>query len=394
MLGNEKRKRVITSVKKQFQKASNSNNSPSECAEKVFPILKWLKTYDWKRTLLQDVIAGCTVGFMVVPQSMSYASIAGLPVQYGLYSALVPVYAYAVFGSSRQLAVGPVALMSLLLSNGLTNIIDVDENDPSYVEIYTTKAMQASFLVGVIYIFMGICRLGFVTIFLSHAVISGFTTGAAVIIGLSQVKYVVGYDVGQSKQIHKVLGKVFEDIEKLEWKTCLMGCGSIFALIVLKRIGKTYPRFKIVRALGPLLVTVFTTFLTWVAKLDIPTVGEIPEGLPSLSANKWFPIEDGARLTFETVIPMVVVGFMESIAIAKQLASKHKYELDSSVELIGLGVANFLGGMFMSYPVTGSFSRSAVNNETGAKSGISAIVTATIVLFVLLFLTPLFRTMV
>ena len=152
--------------------------------EIFLPAWRWLRVYRSKSKLIADVIAGLSVGVMVIPQGMSYAKLAGLPVQYGLYSALMPVYAYALFGSSRQLAVGPVAIISLLLSTGLTPIMDskgISSTDPSYESVYTRLVIQASLLVGLTNLLMGICRMGFVTIFLSHAVISGFTTGAAVV---------------------------------------------------------------------------------------------------------------------------------------------------------------------------------------------------------------------
>jgi len=372
-----------------------------EWLETLLPCYKWLKSYQWRSTLPQDVIAGCTVGAMIIPQSMSYADLAGLPVQYGLYSALVPVYVYALFGSSRQLAVGPVALISLLLSTGLSLILG---NPPgkntdayeAYLQQYQTLAIQVSFLTGVLYIAMGLLRLGFVTIFLSHAVVSGFTTGAAVIIGVSQVKYIFGYRVERSDVFHEILQNLFAHISDFNYKTFLMGSLSIVALLALKTIGKNYPKYKWVRAAGPLTVTALTIIFTWVFNLEekgIPVVGSIPRGFPSYTANLWTPIREPGKVLTVT-ISIVVVGFMESIAIAKQLASKHKYELDSSLELIGLGMSNFFGGMFQSYPVTGSFSRSAVNNESGAQSGISGIVTATIVAMVLLFLTPVFEKMV
>lgn len=365
----------------------------------ALPITKWLMIYKWKDFLLNDILAGLTVGVMIVPQGMSYAKLAGLPVQYGLYAAFLPVYAYALFGSSRQLAVGPVALLSLMLSTGLTHIIDPDNTGQEFTAEqkiqYQTLAVQTAFLVGVFYIVMGLLKLGFLTIFLSHAVVSGFTTGAAVIIGLSQIKYIVGYDVERSDVLHEVLHNIFKDIDQFSWKTFLMGFTGITLLVAMKHIGKTYPKLKWIRAAGPLTVTALSIIITHLFKLDqkgIAIVGDIPKGLPSPTLALWSPIEDINKL-WTTVITMVIVGFMESIAIAKQLASKHKYELDSSMELIGLGVANLFGAMFSAYPVTGSFSRSAVNNESGAVSGVSAIVTATLVGFVLIFLTALFEKM-
>ena len=376
------------------------NRSCDEWIGIALPMYSWLKTYDWRSTLLQDVIAGLTVGVMVLPQSMSYAKLAGLPVEYGLYSALVPVYAYSMFGSSRQLAVGPVAIVSLLLATGLQLVLDnagiTEENTENYMEIYTTLAVQTSFLVGVLYFLMGLLRLGFITIFLSHAVISGFTTGAAVIIGMSQLKHLLGYDYEKSDRFHIMFQRILADIDQFNYKTFLLGTFSTLALVGLKYLSRSYPKLKWMRPLGPLLITVLAIILQVAIDLEdrgMPIVGTIPRGLPNVTADILFPIEDFSQL-FIVVISIAIVGFMESIAIAKQLASKHNYELDSSRELVGLGMANIAAGLFQGYPVTGSFSRSAVNNEAGAQSGVSGAVTATLVGLALLFLTPVFELLV
>ena len=370
--------------------------SISDWVSVFLPSWKWLRVYDWRTTLFSDVIAGLTVGVMIIPQSMSYAKLAGLPVEYGLYSALVPIYAYALFGSSRQLAVGPVAIISLLLSTGLGVLMDregFEVGDPDYQNRYNQLAVQISFLVGITYIVMGLLRLGFVTIFLSHAVISGFTSGAAVIIGLSQIKFIFGYDIKRSDHVYEIIQSVFENISGFSYKTFLMGSLSIAALVTMKNVGKTYKKLKWMRAMGPLTVTTFTIVITVVLDLDkkgIPVVGSIPKGLPSVSVGDWTPIERFGEI-YLIAISIAIVGFMESIAIAKQLASKHKYEIDSSTELMGLGMANLLGGAFQAYPITGSFSRSAVNNDSGARSGVSGLVTATLVGLVLLLLTFVFE---
>jgi sulfate transporter 4 len=214
---------------------------------------------------------------------------------------------------------------------------------------------------------------------------------------MSQVKYIFGYDVPRADVLHEVIHYILEDIQHFNYKTFLVGMISILALVAMKNIGKSYPQFKWVRAAGPLTVCVVSIILNVIFDLEsngVPVVGTIPKGLPTFTADKWLPIAVEVDKLMLVVISITIVGFMESIAIGKQLASKHKYELDSSLELIGLGMANFCGAIFHSYPVTGSFSRSAVNNESGAQSGISGMVTATIVGFVLLFLTPVFEKMV
>ena len=310
---------------------------------------------------------------MIVPQSMSYAKLAGLPVEYGLYSAFVPVFTYSLFGSSRQLAVGPVAIISLLLSSGVAEILkseSIDVSDPLYQTRYMQLAVQISFLVGITNIIMGFARMGFVTNFLSHAVISGFTSGAAFIIGVSQLKYIVGYDVDRSDRFHEVLRNLFENIEEFNWKTFVMGSCCTGSLMLMKHVGKTVPRFNKIRAMGPLTVTTFAIILSVILDFGsgdaIPLVGDIPKGLPSFTAGEWFPLQSTDKLLTIT-ISIAIVGFMESIAsklmisllprlrtdffcpimfsnlgfhlaVAKTLASKHKYEIDSSMELIGLGM--------------------------------------------------------
>jgi hypothetical protein len=308
----------------------NSQKTTSQWVETFLPAWSWLKGYPWQTALVQDLIAGMTVGVMIVPQSMSYAKLAGLPVQYGLYSALVPVYMYSLFGSSRQLAVGPVALISLLLSSGVTEIMESEgrfPDDPGYGSRYAQLAVQISFLVGVTNIAMGLMRLGFVTNFLSHAVISGFTSGASVIIGMSQVKYIFGYDVERSDRFHEVLRNIFEHIEQFNWKTFLMGTCSIAALLLMKKFGKTVKNknLKVIRALGPLTVTTIAIVLSVALGLDeekgIPLVGDIPSGFPKFTASEWLPLESTGKL-FKVTFSIAIVGFMESIASTLRIVSR------------------------------------------------------------------------
>ena len=177
---------------------------------------------------------------------------------------------------------------------------------------------------------------------------------------MSQVKYIFGYEVERSKKLHEMIHNILKDIDQFNWKTFLMGTFSVVCLVAFKNVGKTYPRLKFLRALGPLAVTTFAIVLTVSLNLDqhgIPIVNFIPKGFPKVTVDEWFPVADMEKV-FLVTISIVIVGFMESIAIAKTLASKHKYEIDSSKELIGLGMANFVGSVFQSYPVTGSFSRS------------------------------------
>jgi sulfate transporter 4 len=202
-----------------------------------------------------------------------------------------------------------------------------------------------------------------------------------------------GYDTVRSDVIYDILINLFDSISKFNYKTFLLGSGAIAILLAMKSAGNYNPKLKWMKPFGPLTVCIIGIVLVVAGNIqykDIPIVKTIPKGLPKFTANHWVPLENTSDLLI-MVIGIVIIGFMESVSIAKGLAAKHKYEIDPSAELLGLGMSNLFGGMFQAYPVTGSFSRSAVNNDTGAVSGIAGIVTATVVMFVLLFLTPVFE---
>ena len=247
-------------------------------------------------TLRKDVVAGVTVAIMAVPLSMSYARLAGLPAYYGLYATLIPPCIYPIFASSRHLGVGPAALVSLLISAGLTPILEdegLDVSSPEYVSRYTQLAIQCSFLAGLINIGMGLLRLGFITQFLSRALISGFTSGAAIIIAFSQVKYLFGYNVESASRLQDLIKGLVEGISQWNWKTFLMGSLSILILVSLKHVSQKYPKLKWIRPVGPFLVSAVAIILTFTLDLDqrgIPVVGSIPKGLPTVTVNLWTPL--------------------------------------------------------------------------------------------------------
>lgn len=216
------------------------------------PCSRWIRTYNWREYLQPDVIAGVTVGVMLVPQSMSYAKLAGLEPIYGLYTGFVPVFVYAIFGSSRQLAVGPVALVSMLVSNVLSTF----DSSP---EVYTELAIMLSLMVGILECTMGILRLGWLIRFISHAVISGFTTASAFVIGLSQAKYFLGYDVSRSSQIIPVVKSIIEGADNFSWPPFVMGSSILAILLIMKHLGKTRKNLRFLRAGGPLTAVVLGT---------------------------------------------------------------------------------------------------------------------------------------
>lgn len=259
---------------------------------------------------------------------------------------------------------------------------------------YNMLAVKLALLVGIIWMGMGLLRLGFVTTFLSRAVIGGFTTGSALIIGFSQVKYILGYNVPGTDRLPLLLKSLIQNISKFNYKTFVLGILSIVVIVGMKNVGMKYKKWSWIKTLGPITVCVITILVSWLANLSalgIPTVTSIPPGLPPITIDLWAPL---SLDLLKPAITIVIVGFMESISVAKKCAAQHKYELDASLELFGLGMANFIGSMFSVYPVVGSFSRTAVNNEAGALSAISGIITATLVMVVLLCLTFVFEYLV
>ncbi|GMH07932.1 hypothetical protein Nepgr_009772 [Nepenthes gracilis] len=348
-----------------------------------FPCYRWIRTYRWREYLQNDLMAGVTVGVMLVPQAMSYAKLAGLEPIYGLYSGFVPVFVYAFFGSSRQLAVGPVALVSLLVSNVLSEIVDSSD------ELYTELAILLALMVGVLECIMGLLRLGWIIRFISHSVISGFTTASAIVIALSQAKYFLGYDIARSSEIVPLIKSIISGLDKFSWPPFVLGSVILAVLLIMKHLGKSRKHLRLLRAAGPLTgVLLGTAFVKIFNPSSISVVGEIPQGLPKFSVPEGFAY---LKSLIPTAFLVTGVAILESVGIAKALAAKNGYDLDSNQELFGLGVANILGSFFSAYPTTGSFSRSAVNHESGAKTGLSGITTGIIMGCALLFLTSLFE---
>lgn len=345
--------------------------------KKVFPILEWLPGYR-KSWLSGDLSAGLTVGIMLIPQGMAYAMLAGLEPIHGLYAVTVPLVLYAVFGTSRQLAVGPVAMVSLLTAAGIGAL------EPSGPEQYLLYALTLAFLVGLIQAGMGLLRLGFVVNFLSHPVISGFTSAAAIIIGLTQVKHLFRIDLPRSEHAHEVVFAIFQNIGDTHWLTFAVGVVAIAVIKFGKKIHRAFPG-----ALAAVVIGILAVWAFGLSAKGVEIVGDVPGGLPGLSLPS-FELSG-----WVTLLPIAVtisfVGFAESFAVAKTIQSKKKdYKLDADKELIALGMANFGAAFFNGYPVTGGFSRTAVNNEAGANTTMASVISAGLVVLTLLFFTGLF----
>ncbi|XP_062092759.1 probable sulfate transporter 4.2 isoform X3 [Humulus lupulus] len=299
-------------------------------------------------------------------------------------SGFVPLFIYAIFGSSRQLAVGPVALVSLLVSNVLSGIVDSSDT-----ELYTEMAILLALMVGILECSMGLLRLGWLIRFISHSVISGFTTASAIVIALSQAKYFLGYDIERSSKIVPLVKSIIQGADGFLWPPFVMGSIILAILLFMKHLGKSRKYLRFLRAAGPLTGVVLGTAIVKVFNpSSISLVGGIPQGLPKFSIPKEFGY---ATSLIPTALLITGVAILESVGIAKALAAKNGYELDSNQELFGLGVANIFGSFFSAYPSTGSFSRSAVSHESGAKTGLAGVVTGIVMGCALLFLTPLFK---
>jgi SulP family sulfate permease len=328
--------------------------------------------------LAGDFSAGLTVAVMLIPQGMAYAMLAGLPPVVGLYAATIPLIVYAFVGSSRQLAVGPVAIVSLLTLSGISALAEPGSGQ------FVAFAALLALLSGVIQLGLGLFRAGFIVNFLSHAVISGFTSAAAIVIGLSQLKQLLGVSLASDHSVFGLVGEAALRIGEANPYTVVIGLASIAMLVAAKKV---VPRFP-----AALVVVVVATVATWLfglADKGVAIVGVVPSGIPAPS----LPLLDMSAIPalLTTALTISFVGFMESFAVAKSIATREKYKIDANRELKGLGLANVAAGFFSGYPVTGGFSRSAVNYQAGARTGLASIITALLILATLFAFTSLFH---
>ena len=345
--------------------------------KKIIPILEWLPNYE-KSFLKGDLIAGITVGIILIPQGIAYALISGLPPIYGLYCALVPQVIYAIFGSARQVAIGPVAMDSLIVATGVSTLALAGSE--SYIEI----AILLAFMVGTIQFVLGVFSLGFIVNFLSRPVITGFTSAVALIIGINQFRNLLGVDFVQSDQIHELLEDIWMKFSFYNLPTTIIGMIAVAIIFVFRKIDKRIPSALIVVVLGIVIMRFFGKNLT-----DVSIVQNIPSGLPSFGIPT---IElEQIRELFPIALTLVMVGYLETISIGKSQETKQDvYKVRPNQELIALGLSNIFGSFFKAYPTASSFSRSAINQESGAKTGMAAFISVVMVIITLLFLTPLF----
>jgi len=345
--------------------------------KQALPVLDWLGSYNTS-TFRADLTAGLTVCIMLIPQGMAYALLAGMPPIYGLYGALVPLLIYGLLGTSRQVSIGPVAVSSLLVLAGISQLAEPESK--TFIEL----AILTGLLIGVAQLLLSALRMGFLVTFLSRPVIMGFTSAAAIIIAVSQLKYLFGFPIPRYEHSYETILYALEHLPEIHWLSFAFCTGGIVVMLLLKRLAPILP--------GALLITVIGILLTYFFQLNqhgLSIVGNVPKGLPDfqIPQTNWANV----KAVLPTVATVTVISIVESISIAKALEAKNK---DTRVlpnqELFAIGFSKFAGALFQALPTSASFTRSAVNNEAGAKTGMASIIAAAFTGITLVFLTPLF----
>lgn len=348
----------------------------SSLVEKIIPAYGWMRGYG-RDDLRKDFSAALIITVMLVPQSMAYALLAGLPPIYGLYASVVPTIVYALFGTSRHMPVGPPALMALLTFTSVSALAEPG------TEEYISLALLLALMVGVIQLAIGFLRLGFITNFISHPVLSGFIYASAIVIALSQAKYLLGVSFSSGHSTPATALELARRIDETNPLPLLIGIASIAAILLFTKYAPRIP--------GSLVTVAAATLAVYVFGLDqrgVDIVAEVPGGLPSLSA----PAFDlgSVRALAPGALVVAFVGFVESISVARAVAARENYKVDSNQELKALGLANAAAAFSSGFPVAGSFSRTAVQYQSGGRTQGASIITALMIVVVLLFLTPVF----
>ena len=360
---------------------------------RYLPFLNWLLHYR-RDDLPSDLVAGLVTAIMLIPQSMAYAQLAGLPPQIGLYASVAPLAVYALLGTSGQLSVGPVAITSLAVFAGVSAL--AEPGSPRYLEL----VLLLAFIVGMVKLLLGVLRLGFLMNFVSHPVLAGFTSASALIIAAGQLKYLLGYRI-EGERFHEVVLSAISGASQTNPATLAVGLGSMILLLLFRSWLKPFLQQRtrlpsaavtLIVSGAPLLTVVLGILAAWLWRLNetagVRVVGAIPQGfapftLPSLS------IAD-AQALMPTALTIVFISVVESIAVARALASKRRKAIDPDQELVALGAANVTASITGGYPVTGGFARSVVNDQAGAVTGLASLVTAASIGVIVLWFTPLF----
>ncbi|MCC5861157.1 MAG: sulfate permease [Gammaproteobacteria bacterium] len=357
---------------------------------RYFPILQWGRSYD-RQALAGDLLAAAIVTMMLIPQSLAYALLAGLPPEAGLYASIVPILLYAIFGTSRTLAVGPVAVVSLMTAVAIGNIAEQGTMG------YGVAALTLAGLSGAMLLAMGLLKLGHLANFLSHPVIAGFITASGILIATGQLRHILGVGAG-GDTLPAMLVSLVQHLPATNWITALVGFSATAFLFwvrkgvspLLHRLGLGHRAADMVAKVGPVAVVVVTTLAVWRLGLDahgVSIVGAVPQGLPPLTLPSISP--DLISMLILPALLISIIGFVESISVAQTLAAKKRQRIDPDQELIGLGAANIGAAFSGGFPVTGGFARSVVNFDAGAATAAAGIFTAVGLAIAALALTPL-----
>ena len=357
---------------------------------RYFPPLDWGRSYT-RVTLTNDLVAAVIVTIMLIPQSLAYALLAGLPAQAGIYASIVPIMLYALFGTSRALAVGPVAVVSLMTAAAIGQVAEAGSMG------YAAAALTLALLSGAMLLGMGLLRLGFVANFLSHPVIAGFITASGILIATSQLSHILGVPAGGHTLI-EMLRSLVAHLGEVHLATLVIGTLAAAFLFwvrkglkpLLMRMGLAPRTADILAKAGPVAAVALSTAVVWLMSLDargVAIVGAVPQGLPPLTMPDLSVDLLGALLVPALLIS--VIGFVESVSVAQTLAAKKRQRIDPDQELIGLGAANLGAAFTGGYPVTGGFARSVVNFDAGAETPAAGAFTAVGLAIAALALTPL-----
>ncbi|XP_038893089.1 probable sulfate transporter 3.3 [Benincasa hispida] len=359
-------------------------------AQYIFPILQWGPHYNFS-LFKSDVIAGLTIASLAIPQGISYAKLANLPPIVGLYSSFVPPLVYAVLGSSRDLAVGPVSIASLILGSMLRQEVSPIKDPILFLQL----AFTSTFFAGLFQASLGFLRLGFIIDFLSKATLIGFMAGAAIIVSLQQLKGLLGIThFTKQMGLIPVLSSVFHHTHEWSWQTILMGFCFLLFLLLTRHISMKKPKLFWVSAGAPLVSVILSTILVFAFKANrhgISIIGKLEEGLnpPSLNMLRF----EGSHLglVIKTGLVTGIISLTEGIAVGRTFAAIKDYRVDGNKEMIAIGLMNVVGSFTSCYVTTGAFSRSAVNHNAGAKTAVSNIIMSVTIMVTLLFLMPLFQ---
>ncbi|KAL8105844.1 putative sulfate transporter 3.3 [Apium graveolens] len=359
-------------------------------AQYAFPILKWGPEYSFQ-LFKSDIVAGLTIASLAIPQGISYAKLANLPPIVGLYSSFVPPLVYAVLGSSRDLAVGPVSIASLVMGSMLRQQVNPVTDHILFLQL----AFTSTFFAGLFQASLGFLRLGFIIDFLSKATLIGFMAGAAIIVSLQQLKGLLGITHFTKKMgLIPVISSVFRETNEWSWQTILMGFCFLVFLLITRHISIKKPKLFWVSAGAPLLSVILSTIFVFAFKAQdhgVSIIGKLEEGLnpPSLNMLQFHGSHLG--LVVKTGLITGILSLTEGIAVGRTFAALKNYQVDGNKEMIAIGLMNVVGSSTSCYVTTGAFSRSAVNHNAGAKTAASNIVMSITVMVTLLFLMPLFR---